>query len=707
MIGRGAGMGRGGGGGGGAGFGRAIRAERQPTLPPERRNRTARRIVAFFAPYRLQVGVVLVAILTTSFLGLINPILLKLLIDEVITGRNFTRLDLYIGLMIVIPIVSGLIGVGQSYLNNVIGQNVMQDLRNALYAHLQSLPLRFFTETRTGEIQSRLSNDVGGIQAVVTDTATSVTANVAVVLSTIAAMIYIDWRLTILSVGLLPFFMYLTLRVGRVRREVSAETQRTLADVTAVTEETLSVSGVLLSKTFGQQAAATDRFRRLNFRLAGLQIRQAMVGRWFFMIIGTIFSITPAFVYWLAATLAMNGDPHAPTAGSIVAFTTLQSRLFFPIGQLLNVQVEISGSLALFDRIFEYLDLDPEIVDAPDAVTLGPADVRGQVRFRCVSFRYPTKAVPSERAHAAAADDLRHGDHSAPDEAAADAMVEPLVEEVLVNRLPEPGSDVPAGEGRDAEEAAIAEPGPAQDPAEAAAPMAFALEEIDFAAEPGQLVALVGPSGSGKTTTTYLIPRLYDVDAGAVEIDGRDVRRIALASLGSVIGVVTQETYLFHASIRDNLLYAKPDATDAELEVAARAAAIHDRIAELPDGYATMVGERGYKLSGGEKQRIAIARVLLKDPRILVLDEATSALDTVSERLIQAALEQLMEGRTTIAIAHRLSTILRADQILVYERGRIVERGTHDQLLAQAGLYARLYQEQFVLPAESPTTATA
>ena len=697
MTGRGSGRGMGGAGRGMGGVGRLgggqfSRGELPTPIPPERRRRTVSRIVAFFLPYRRRVAVVVVAILATSLLGLVNPILLKLLTDEVIIGRVYDHLGLYIGLMIAIPIVSGLIGVGQSYLNNIIGQSVVQDLRNALYAHLQRLPLRFFTETRTGEIQSRLANDVGGVQAVVTDTATSVAANVAVVLSTIVAMLVIDWRLTLLSLGMLPFFLYLTQRVGRVRREVSTETQRALADMTAVTEETLSVSGVLLTKTFGQQAAATDRFRTLNRHLAGLQIRQAMVGRWFFMIIGTIFSIIPAFVYWLAAVLAMNGDASAPTAGSIVAFTTLQSRLFFPMGQLLNIQVEITGSLALFDRIFEYLDLDPEIVDAPDAVTLDPGSVRGRVRLQRAWFRYPSAAVPSERAlEAVAAGGHAHAT-TAPDEAVADAVVEPIAEEALEAGLSGPADDGSGGVQAGEDAAAVAIPA-----------VPFALEEIDFEAKPGQLVALVGPSGSGKTTTTYLIPRLYDVDAGAVEIDGTDVRRIALVSLGRAIGVVTQETYLFHASIRDNLLYARPEATEEELEAAARAAAIHERILELPEGYETIVGERGYKLSGGEKQRIAIARVLLKDPRILILDEATSALDTVSERLIQAALERVMEGRTTIAIAHRLSTILRADLILVYERGRIVERGTHDQLLAADGLYARLYHEQF----EAPATAGA
>ncbi len=660
-------------------------------VPPERRGRTVRRILAFFNPYRPQITIVLVAILLTSFIGLANPYLLKLLIDDAIPSRDFGRLNLYVGLMIALPIVTGLIGVGQTYLNNVIGQHVMQDLRAALYGHLQRMPLRFFTETRTGEIQSRLANDVGGVQSVVTDTASSVTSNIAIALSTMVAMILIDWRLTVLSLGLLPFFMYLTFRVGKVRREVSTETQKSLAEMSALTEETLSVSGMLLSKTFGQQANSVLRFRGLNARLAALQIRQAMVGRWFFMIIGTIFSITPAFVYWLAGWLTIQNDPTAPTIGDIVAFTTLQSRLFFPLGQLLNVQVEIQGALALFDRIFEYLEMDPEIVDAPDAVTIAPDQVRGQVRFRDVSFRYPTEAVPSERAMDAMA---RDGAPLEPEETAA-AVAAAEIDEPAVESLM--GAARPADAGGE----------PVGDVPRIEILPTFGLESIDLEAQPGELVALVGPSGSGKTTTTYLIPRLYDVDAGAVEIDGIDVRRIKLASLGEIVGVVTQETYLFHASVRDNLVYARPEATDAELEAAARAAAIHERIMELPEGYDTLVGERGYKLSGGEKQRIAIARVLLKDPRILILDEATSALDTVSERLIQAAFERLMEGRTTIAIAHRLSTILRADRILVYDRGHIVERGTHAELLAAEGLYARLYRQQFLTdrPASEPEPA--
>ena len=603
-------------------------------MPPDEPDRkakpgTLRRIVRTFKPYRRAVGLVGLLILLTAALGLINPLLISVVFDRVIdpsapgSGDEKMRLLwIVVSIMIVTPIISTALGLWQTYTNNTVGQSVMRDLRNSLYAHLQHMSLRFFTSTRTGEIQSRLSNDVGGVQAVLTDTASSILSNITVVLSTVAAMLFISWQLTLLSLAILPVFLVISRKVGKVRRRVSGETQESLADLTAHMQETLSVSGILLSKAFGRQAYEIGRFEKENQRLSKLEVKRTMVGRGFFSLVGVFFSITPAFVYLIAGYLNVRGGTSPISTGEVVAFTTLQSRLFFPMGQLLNVQVEIQSALALFDRIFEYLDLERDVVDKDGALELSSDEVVGNVNLKDVWFRYDRPQEGEEE------------------------------------RL-------------------------------------WTLSGVDVVVPTGKLIALVGPSGAGKTTLTYLLPRLYDVNRGAVEIDGIDVRDIRLESLGEIVGMVTQETYLFNASVRDNLRYGNPEASDDEIEAAARAAHIWERIAEMPEGLDTIVGERGYKMSGGEKQRLAIARVILKNPRILILDEATSALDTHSERLVQQALTPLVHGRTTIAIAHRLSTILAADTILYMDKGRIIERGSHAELIDKNGAYAALYHEQF------------
>jgi ATP-binding cassette subfamily B protein len=592
-------------------------ASGNPAAPAHANRDTARRVVPLFRPYRAQVAAVVGLIVVTSTIGIINPLLIQAVFNNALFvpgGPDLQLLVILVAIMAVVPIVNGAIGILQTYETTRVGQQVMRDLRDRLYAHLQTLSLAFFTSTKTGEIQSRLANDVGGVQTVVTSTASTILANVVIFTSTVVAMVILSWQLTIVALITVPAFFWLTKTVGERRRQVARSTQESLAAMSALSEETLSVSGVLLAKAFGNQARDTTRYHQENQRLADLEVRQQMIGQGFYAIVQSFLSITPAAVYLIAGLLLAHGT--AISAGTVVAFTTLQTRLYFPIGQLLQVSVELRSSLALFDRIFEYLDVVPDIVDAPDAVDLPATSSGGRVALREVYFRYSGAPV-------------------------------------------------------------------------------YALAGVSFEADPGQLVALVGPSGAGKTTISYLIPRLYDVTGGSVQIDDADVRHVRQASLAAAIGFVTQESYLFHDSILANIRYGRPAASMAEVEEAARAAYIHQRIMEFPDGYDTIVGERGYRLSGGEKQRLAIARVLLHDPRILILDEATSALDTASEREVQKALDALMGSRTTIAIAHRLSTIINADVINVIDAGRVVESGTHRSLLRQDGVYASLYQEQF------------
>jgi ATP-binding cassette, subfamily B, bacterial len=597
--------------------------------PPERpadpavRRANFRRIVRLFRPYRARLSAVSALIFVSAALGVVSPFLLREVLDVAIPEENVGLLTILVAGMVAIPIVTGVLGVWQTLLSNQVGQSVMHDLRTQVYRHLQRLSLAFFTRTRTGEVQSRIANDIGGIENVVTSTATSVLANVTTVLATVVAMVLLDWRLAAFSLALLPLFVWLTKRVGAQRKKVTAERQASLADVSSIVQESLSVSGILLGKTMGRTDDLAERFETESGRLAELEVRSRMTGRWMMAAIQTTFGVMPALVYWFAGFTIAQGSATI-TIGTLVAFTTLQTRLFFPIGSLLGVQIEVQSSLALFDRIFEYLDQRVEIEEGERTLDRP----RGEVRLDSVWFRY---------------DDA-----------------------------------------------------------------AWTLQDVSFLVPPGTKTALVGETGSGKTTCAYLVARLYDATEGVVSIDGVDVRDLTFESLAATVGVVSQETYLFHASVRENLRFAKPDASDEEVEEAARAAQIHELIATLPEGYDTVVGERGYRFSGGEKQRIAIARTILRNPPVLVLDEATSALDTQTERFVQEALERLAEGRTTIAIAHRLSTVRDADQIVVLDRGRVVEIGTYVELFARGGRFAELAARDDGVPPPSPTTvATA
>jgi ATP-binding cassette, subfamily B, bacterial len=601
--------------GGGPGSMRGLRrggGKPPPSLMDPNRERDKRRVLRLFAPYKARLAAVIGLIVFSAGLSMLSPFLLRAVLDTALPSRNATLLtELVLG-MIGIAIVTGAISVWQTYISNVVGQRVMHDLRESVYRHLQRMSLAFFTRTRTGEVQSRIANDIGGIDSVVTTTATSIAQNATTVIATIVAMVILDWRLAALSLVFVPPFVYLTRRVGQVRRRITTERQGRLADLSALVSESLSVSGIMLGKTMGRGNDLAERFAEDSSQIADIEVRSRMAGRWVMSTIQMVFAIQPALVYWIAGQSFIRGST-AISIGTLVAFTQLQTRLLFPIQSLLSVGTDIEASLALFDRIFEYLDLPTDIVEAPDPVQVRPEELLGEVRFERVSFRY--------------------------------------------------------GETEDSP---------------------WTLHDVDLVVPAGTRTAVVGETGAGKTTLGYLVARLYEPQSGRVTIDGVDVRDASLASLAATVGVVSQETYLFHATVRENLRFARPEATDEEIEDAARTARVHDLIASLPEGYDTVVGERGYRFSGGEKQRMAIARTILRNPPVLVLDEATSSLDTQTEAAVQAELERLSEGRTTITIAHRLSTVRDADQIVVLDRGLLVERGTHEELLERRGMYAAL-----------------